>query len=214
MKNNLKDNSVNLNDTLTKVCCVIYEESEVSRFVELCESKGLKYAYIKHFPEEEDKKEHYHFVVFSNSRLRFRIIKFVSELTPINLFEKLNNVNCYLRYMTHIDYVDKQQYEVENIISNVNDVKSRILSVEVDPKELKKQDKKLVFKYAITIAHNITDVVKFCFDNDIEYNSSWTFTLKELIKENWQYRLHTRESIENDVAVDDIVAETVQFVIK
>lgn len=205
---------VNLKDTLTKVCCLIYNESEVNRLVELCSSKGLKYAYIKHLPESEDKKEHYHFVIFSNSMLRFRLTKFVSDLTPINLFEKLNNVNCYLRYMTHVDYVDKKQYEAVDIISNVNDIKSRILSVEVDTKELKKQDKKLVFKYAMTLAHNIIDVVNFCFDNDIDYNSSWTFTLKELIKVNWQYRLHIREQIDEQVSLEKIVEETVEFVCK
>lgn len=98
-------------------CCILYEDSTDYDFNSVLNHiKNLpncKYCYILHQPEEEDKKHHYHIVLkFSSRRYLSSICKIIG--LPINYIQpcKLNN---YLKYILHIDYEDKIQYQLEDV---------------------------------------------------------------------------------------------------
>ena len=74
-----------------------------------------KYAYIKHIPEEKEKKEHVHLVLsLDNPRS-------VSSLSrrlgvPSNLINPCKSLRASCRYLIHIDNDTKFQYSIDQVI--------------------------------------------------------------------------------------------------
>ena len=120
--------------TLTKCCGVCYNQIDIDNIVKFCLSYGFKYYYIKHEADEEENKEHYHFIIQSDSNHRFIIKTLLNDNFTSNLFQPLKSVNAYLRYMTHIDYVQKQQYDVDLICSNISTLEIYSMIEDANPR--------------------------------------------------------------------------------
>lgn len=73
------------------------------------------YAYIKHLPEEEEKKEHIHFILSLDNP---RSIKSLSKRieVPENLIKRCKSLRGSCRYLIHIDDEDKYQYNLDQVI--------------------------------------------------------------------------------------------------
>ena len=71
------------------------------------------YAYIKHLPEQDEKKEHYHLFLSVDSATT---IKNISKRlgVPENYIQYVKSVRSSVRYLTHIDYPEKKQYSIED----------------------------------------------------------------------------------------------------
>lgn len=109
---------------------VVYEDKQYRNFMILFyhESKhyefndvifnlhGLKYyAYIKHQPDEEEKQEHYHaFIRLDSATTEERLAKRLG--IPKEKVRYVKNVRSANRYLTHIDYPDKIQYSIDDVI--------------------------------------------------------------------------------------------------
>lgn len=76
---------------------------------------GFKYyAYIKHLPETEEKEEHYHaFIHLDNATTEESIAKKLG--IPKDKVQYVKNVRASCRYLTHIDYPDKIQYDLNSV---------------------------------------------------------------------------------------------------
>lgn len=74
------------------------------------------YAYIYHFPENEDDK-HIHFCFRTNGT---RKIKHVAETLGIeaNNIQICKQNRSYLRYLIHLDNPEKEQYNADDVITN------------------------------------------------------------------------------------------------
>lgn len=74
-----------------------------------------KYAYIKHIPEEEEKKEHVHLVLsLDNPRSEISLSK---RLDIDKRFVKhIKSLRGSCRYLIHIDNEDKYQYNLDQVI--------------------------------------------------------------------------------------------------
>lgn len=72
------------------------------------------YAYIKHLPEDDEKKEHYHAFIRLDSACTEEALAKRLEL-PLHLIQHVKNVRGGVRYLTHIDYPDKIQYCLEDV---------------------------------------------------------------------------------------------------
>ena len=107
-----------LKDNVSKVCVVLYNMNDVRRCVDFAKKYNFYYYYIEHKPGNEDLKVHYHVIIESDSYHRFVVSSLVSETAPINLFSKCDSVSAYLRYILHLDYIDKVKYDVSDIVSN------------------------------------------------------------------------------------------------
>lgn len=177
---------VKLNDSLTKVCCVLYDSDKVNTLVEWCKKHAYKYYYIKHQPEAEKTKEHFHFCIESDSKHRFNM-KSISSEEDINLFEKCNSIGQYVRYMTHCDYDEKIKYEDTDIISNVPIETIRQLIEEADPNRLSATEKSEAdFNYIMSLIingelRNLPQIIDYCLTHDIEYKRQWTYTINSLL---------------------------------
>lgn len=176
--------------TLTKCCGVVYYEKDINNIKDFCLSKGLHFYYIKHIGaneelQEDNHKEHWHFVIESDSQHRFVINSLVNETLKENLFQKCDNVHSYLRYMTHIDYLDKEHYEIKDIISNVDYdlINNYINDVVVDKKELDKQTFNLLCDMILSQEiKSFKQVIEYCRTNNLDYKTNWTMTIVQLLK--------------------------------
>lgn len=176
--------------TLTKVCGVCYSFNDIESIVDFCCSKGLRYYYIMHKGNNDEikddtHKQHWHFIIESDSQHRFIINSLISESLTENLFQKCDNVHSYLRYMTHIDYLDKEHYNVKDIVCNIDRelLQSYIDEIVVDKDLLNKQNFALLCDLVCS-SHikSFREVIQYCRLNNIEYKTSWTTTIVHLLK--------------------------------
>lgn len=86
--------------------------------------KKYKYAYILHDKDTNDdgtlKKAHYHLLIFfDNARWTDAILKEIN-IDNKNLIEFKDNKVYAIRYLIHSNNKDKFQYDIDNIITNVD----------------------------------------------------------------------------------------------
>lgn len=73
------------------------------------------YAYIKHFAESQEKKEHIHFILSLDNP---RSIQSLSNRigVPSHLIQNIKSLRGACRYLIHLDNEDKFQYALDNVI--------------------------------------------------------------------------------------------------
>lgn len=103
-------------------------------------SISKNYAYIKHDKDlEEDntpKKVHIHCVIEMSARRTINgLFQLLCNQCPglkINLIEIAFNPNSSIRYLTHIDYPEKHQYNYNEIITNNQEWLKELYQIETD----------------------------------------------------------------------------------
>lgn len=188
--------------TLTKVCGVAYDFVDIQRIVEFSLKYGFAYYYILHQPDDEETKLHYHFIIESDSKHRFIIKSLLTDTFKNNLFQKLNSVNAYLRYMTHIDYAMKTKYDFEAIVSNIDTMSIYQKIEEANPNKLSREEQKKYDFYSVINSiemynfTTISQIVRYCIENDITYDLHWTYTIKTIMNERqWQIDKNEKRDI-------------------
>lgn len=78
--------------------------------------KGFKYyAYIKHLPESDEKEPHYHaFIRLDSATTEERLAKRLG--VPKYDVQYVKNIRSANRYLTHIDYPEKIQYNQNDVV--------------------------------------------------------------------------------------------------
>lgn len=176
---------IKLKNNYSKVCGVAYDFVDITRIRKFCNKHKFIYFYIKHLPDIDDDKIHYHFVIFSNIGKRFIVDSLITDTFKINLFQECSNVGAYVRYMIHIDYPLKRQYSINKIKSNMS---IPLIQDLIDNCCKSKSDiNNDNFNFLCNLILNgnfdsLKDVIRFCIDNDIRYITSWSFTFRELLK--------------------------------
>lgn len=96
---------------------LLYKDSEIYNFDEvLFDLKGSfkNYAYINHLPENDEKKEHMHFILsLDNPRSINSLSKRVG--LPPNYIQSIKSLRASCRYLTHIDDDEKTKYELADV---------------------------------------------------------------------------------------------------
>lgn len=100
---------------------ILYEDSNSYDFdstISLLKSMG-EYAYIKHRPEENEKKEHVHFVLRLKNQKK---ISKLNELTgiPMNHIKNVRSERAMLRYLIHLDENNKIKYNIDDVKTSSN----------------------------------------------------------------------------------------------
>lgn len=97
---------------------LLYEDTETYNFNDvLFDLKGSfkNYAYIKHLPEDNEKKEHIHFILsLDNTRTISSLSKRVG--VPENYFQPIKSLRASCRYLTHQDNEEKRHYDLTDVI--------------------------------------------------------------------------------------------------
>ena len=120
-ENELKELEVIDKTTYTKFLFLLYEKTTSYDFEEvLCRLKSYRnWAYIKHTPETNEKKEHYHFVLYlEDSTTINSLVKKIG--VPAQFIQPVDSPRRVNRYLTHIDYDDKIHYELDDVIVSKN----------------------------------------------------------------------------------------------
>lgn len=87
-----------------------YDFKEVLRIIK----SQRKWAYIKHIPENDEKKEHFHVILsFDNATKQDTLAKKLG--VPINFIRPIKSFRTICRYLIHKDDEDKFQYSLEQV---------------------------------------------------------------------------------------------------
>lgn len=75
------------------------------------------YAFIKHDPDVEEKKTHYHLnIFFQNACSRSAVLKKLGLPDNYTKADSIDFVRSINRYLTHIDYPERKQYDIDCVI--------------------------------------------------------------------------------------------------
>lgn len=137
------------------------------------EIRGFKqYAYIHHLPETDEKKEHYHLYIHLDSACT---ISSVSKRlgVPINYIQHVRSERACLRYLTHIDYPEKKQYSIDEVVSSKN-MERKIIKAHNDVED-ETTIIDTIYKFIIDLKNNydyydgVMQLIKFvninCYDS-------------------------------------------------
>ena len=94
---------------------LLYPEDDYFQDV-LQDIKGSfkNYAYIKHMPEEEEKKEHVHLILsLDNPRTEESLAKRLD--IPKRLIRHIKSLRASCRYLVHMDNEEKYQYGLDQV---------------------------------------------------------------------------------------------------
>lgn len=87
-----------------------YDFKEVLRIIK----SQRKWAYIKHFPESNEKKEHFHVIIsFDNATKKETLSKKLG--VPSNYIDEIKSFRTICRYLIHKDDEDKFQYSLDQV---------------------------------------------------------------------------------------------------
>lgn len=118
MKKKVETNSEEIDEKRFRhFMILLYPDSTSYKFEDvLFDLKGSfkNYAYIKHLPEKEEKKEHIHFILsLDNPRSINSIAKRVG--VPPNYFQSIKSLRASCRYLIHQDEDNKTKYELSDV---------------------------------------------------------------------------------------------------
>lgn len=83
------------------------------------------YAYIEHKPEREEKKEHTHVIIALDNACTLSALSNKVGV-PSRFIKNITTLRGSCRYLTHIDYTDKTQYPLSDVVIS-NSFKQRYL---------------------------------------------------------------------------------------
>lgn len=153
------------NDRYRSFLILLYEDTTSYDINDIFfEINGFKkFAYIKHEPESNEKKSHYHLYISLDSACTISAVSKRLGVPP-QFIQHVRSERASLRYLTHVDYPDKIQYEFKDIKYSLNIERSLLKSYSDVESE-------------IDIINNIHNFI-LSLKNDYTYNQA----LIELIK--------------------------------
>lgn len=96
---------------------LLYEDSESYSFNDvLFDLKGSfkNYAYIKHLPEDSEKKEHIHFILSLDNPRSINSLASRVGIAP-NYIQSIKSLRASCRYLTHEDEENKRHYDLSDV---------------------------------------------------------------------------------------------------
>lgn len=107
------------------------------------------YAYIKHYAESDEKKDHYHvYIELSSATTQERLAKRLG--IPPNFIKRVKSRRGACRYLTHIDYPNKIQYDLKEVFVSRNFQRKFLLNFQ----DMKTEDEILneIYTFITTLA--------------------------------------------------------------
>lgn len=124
----------------SKLEIMLYDDNKLKSLLTYCEFNNYSYAYILHNQDRwtasdfydlkskrtlgtigDVKKDHYHFLIWSSDVVfNFKNLSIKFDI-PYHLFSKVKDLDMAIVYLTHLNRLDKWQYDVADIKSNCLD---------------------------------------------------------------------------------------------
>lgn len=109
------------------------------------------FAYIEHKPETDEKKEHTHlFIHLDNACTKSSIANNLG--IPQNFVQETKSVRSSCRYLTHIDYPDKIQYDYNQV--HISTMFERRFKKNFEDLETEEQIINNIFEFIDTLHHD------------------------------------------------------------
>lgn len=104
---------------------ILYPENQEHIDVLYKVKKDFKYAYILHNKDRKDdgelKKEHWHVLLFlDNQKTLSAFSKQIGLQDNMQLIQIIKDKKKAIRYLVHVDNDEKESYDVEDIITNID----------------------------------------------------------------------------------------------
>lgn len=168
---------------------LLYTENE--KHIEILNyiTKNYNFAYKIH--DKEDNKPHIHLLVFfENKRYISGILKEID--IELNLINPVHNKKGAIRYLVHKDNPEKYQYNIEDIVSNID------LSSYFNNTSIELVDIRVIFDYISSQRRFIfyKDITEYCIKNALwsTYRRSYSI-IKDIINEHNQDYVDPRKTI-------------------
>lgn len=131
---------------------LLYQDTNSYKFDEVLRiiKSQKKWAYIKHFPESDEKKEHYHCILsFDNQKTQSALAK---QLGIPEMFVKpVKNMRSMCRYLIHKDDEEKYQYSLEQV--KVSNLFEREFKKQFDDIETEDQIIDKIYQFILSLAN-------------------------------------------------------------
>lgn len=170
---------------------VCYEDSEDLDYNKIYNKlTKLKYIYfiIKH-DQDQNTKLHYHIAIYSKSPTTIPIIAKKLDIREnyIKIQDELGSrytLKKTIGYLIHYNNKDKINYNIENIISNDNELVRKYYDIISNDKGEASSLREIML-FITNNQPNCKDLINFCIDNDLlKVFRKYSYFLNQIIKEN------------------------------
>lgn len=181
-----------INGTFRIFSIVCYDKSDTLDF-DIIISNIIKhnytYAYIKHKPELEEKKEHYHIMIYFDKPTT--ISKISKELNIkenyINVLDEKKErytLKKTIGYFIHYNNKEKINYDISDIVTNNQDMINKYYNILTGGKNEKNELKEII-TYIDYNKPNARDLLYYCIENDyIITFKKYSYILYNIVKFN------------------------------
>lgn len=157
---------------------IIYDNLDISRFINICYDNNYKYAYIYH--DKDNNKPHYHFQIYFTSQ---RYISSISKEfnIPDNLITIIKDKKKAIQYLIHLNDDEKYHYSFDEINSNFN------IEIYFSNKSVEMDDISLIIEYIDSQSDIIYyyNLMSFVLKNSIwsSYRRNYSI-IKDIVQEH------------------------------
>lgn len=146
----------------------------------------FKYIIIKHYPEDHDKKEHYHIALYFDKPTTIKVVSNKLNIKE-NYIEVLNDLNQRytlkktIGYFLHYNNNDKINYSLNDINTNIQDVVNKYYDILTGGSNESNELKEII-AFATDNFVNIKDVLLFCIDNNyLKTFKKYSYILNQIV---------------------------------
>ena len=111
-----KEHMANQNSKHCDFTFALHDESQAFRIIEELPDFDT-WAYIRHFPDDDNGSIHYHFYIHIKQPISLKAIANKLDL-PIHMIEWVRNKTKLIQYLKHDNHPDKIQYDDDEIKTN------------------------------------------------------------------------------------------------
>lgn len=173
--------------------CTLYDNSDTLNFNDIIVrvySNKLKYFYIKHQAESEQKKDHYHLVLYFDKPTTLKNVSNILGISENDISFQDNTGKRYtlkksVGYLLHYNNNDKIQYELKDIVTNIPDTINKYYNILVTPNCEKKELADILAFIEDNNVKTTYALVYWCIENDyLKTLKKYNYLLKNIVYEN------------------------------
>lgn len=170
-----------------------YDESENISFNDIFQNvlkNNLKYFYIKHKGENDDKKNHYHLMIYYDQATTISKVSKILNIQDnyIKISDDFGNrytLKKSLGYFLHYNNKEKINYSYNDIVTNCEDLVRKYYDILTGGSDEKNELKEII-AFINDNGATIGDTLSFCIDNDyLKTFKKYSYVLTTLCRYNY-----------------------------
>lgn len=173
--------------------CTLYDVSDTLCFNDIIirvNNHKLKYFYIRHNAEQEEKKDHYHLVLYFEKPTTLKNVSNLLEIdeNKIKIMDdtgKRYTLKKSVGYLLHFNNSEKTHYNFEDIKTNIYDTIKKYYDILVTPNSEKKELAEILAFIEDNNIKTTYALVYWCIENDyLKTLKKYNYLLKNIVYEN------------------------------